>query len=71
MIRVHSTTVCCALCDRWKGDAGLTGQGTQLGHLKFNAGVKGNCSYKGPRESDDGKNCLDFQINDEARRYKS
>lgn len=69
MIRVHSTVKCCALCDRWKGNAGLTGQGTQEGYVKFSPGVKGSCSYQGPRESDDGKNCPDFKINDEARRY--
>ena len=37
---------CCALCNRWGGNAGLTNQGAGRGHVRFNTAARGNCNLQ-------------------------
>lgn len=61
---------CCALCNRWQGDAELTSSGTSRGMVRFNTSKRGTCTVsRNTRISNEGTNCNDFQISQEASSY--
>jgi len=61
---------CCALCERWQGDAELTNQGAGRGMVRFNMSKRGMCRFtRQDRAASEGVNCNEFQISHRASSY--
>ena len=56
---------CCALCNRWGGNAGLTNQGAGRGLVRFNTTARGNCNLQRNTKAAN-ESYKDFSINPEA-----
>ena len=66
-----STKKCCALCNRWDGDAGLTNQGAGKGLVRFSTSARGTCVLlRNVKMANEGSSCKDFSISVEADRYR-
>ena len=62
---------CCALCNRWQGDANLTA-GNPRGRVKFDVTKRGTCALGGRASTAAGdmSNCKDFVLSPAAAAFK-